>query len=71
MVADWKDLGVRHMPPMSARQRVEQMPPFIREKVDERAALLAAPLGGISTDGRAITVLDPAAVRARADATLD
>lgn len=28
-------------------------------------------LGWISTDGRAITVLDPAAVRARADATLD
>lgn len=50
-MAHWTELGVRHMPPMSARSQVTGMPPFLQDRVDERWALLDAPLRGISNDG--------------------
>lgn len=61
MTAHWTELGVRHMPPMSARSVVVDMPPFIKEKVDERAALLSAPLAGLSADGSVRSGLVPLA----------
>lgn len=50
-MADWTDFGIRSMPPMSARTRVVDGPPPVHHLVDERAALLAAPLTGLTSDG--------------------
>ena len=50
-VTDWKTYGLRDLPPMSARSRVEDSPPPIQVIVDERMACLAEPLRGVTTDG--------------------
>jgi hypothetical protein len=47
----WTELGVRHMPPMSARSRVVDAPPPVEAAVGERSALLTSPLSGLTTDG--------------------
>jgi hypothetical protein len=50
-VDEWRELPLRPMPSMSARVRVENAPPPIIEIVDERAAQLAVPFRGVTTDG--------------------
>ena len=50
-VTDWRTYGLRDLPPMSARSRVEHSPPPIQEIVDERLACLAEPFRGVTTDG--------------------
>lgn len=47
----WRTFGLRPMPSMSARSHVTNAPPEVLNIVDERAALLAEPLRGITTDG--------------------
>ena len=32
----WSELGIRQMPPMSTRRRVEEIPPRLQPYVDER-----------------------------------
>jgi hypothetical protein len=46
----WTDFGLNHMPQFSARQRNE-FPPPLQALIDERAAGLAEPLAGVTTDG--------------------
>jgi fructose-1,6-bisphosphatase/inositol monophosphatase family enzyme len=48
---DWTDFGLRALTSMSARRHVEHAPPLVFELVDERAAELAKPFVGITTDG--------------------
>ena len=48
---EWRRFGIRALPSMSARVRVEHAPPFVLDIVDERAAHLAQPLVGVTTDG--------------------
>jgi fructose-1,6-bisphosphatase/inositol monophosphatase family enzyme len=48
---DWTEFGLRALMSMSARQRVVVAPPVVLELVDERAAELAKPFVGITTDG--------------------
>ena len=48
---EWRRFGIRSLPSMSARVRVEHAPPMILDIVDERAAHLARPLVGVTTDG--------------------
>lgn len=50
-MSHWTEFGVRGLPPMSGRSLVADAPPFIQQLVDERAALLNAPLTGLTTDG--------------------
>jgi hypothetical protein len=47
----WTDLGLRALPPMSARERTP-FPPPLQALVDQRAALVDAPLAGVTSDGR-------------------
>lgn len=47
----WRRFGIRPMVSMSAREHVDNAPPPIMEIVDERAAELARPLLGVTTDG--------------------
>jgi hypothetical protein len=47
----WTEFGVRHLPAMSARTKVEHIPPPLVPFVDERAAKLGAPFVGVTTDG--------------------
>jgi hypothetical protein len=51
VVDEWRGFGIRALPSMSARQRVENAPPPIDEIVAERASQLARPLRGVTTDG--------------------
>ena len=46
----WTDFGLNHMPPFSARRRNE-FPPPLQALIDERAAGVAEPLAGVTTDG--------------------
>ena len=58
---EWRRFGIRPLPSMSARVRVEHAPPFVLDIVDERAAHLAQPLVGVTTDGvvrRGLRTLD-------------
>lgn len=48
----WSEFGLRHMPPMSARSLVTDVPPFLGQLLDERFALVAHPLQGLSSDGQ-------------------
>ena len=48
VVDEWRRLGIRALPPMSARVRVENAPPPIIEIVDERAAQLAVGRSAVS-----------------------
>jgi fructose-1,6-bisphosphatase/inositol monophosphatase family enzyme len=50
-VDGWRRFGIRRLPSMSARVHVENAPPMILDIVDERAAHLANPLVGVTTDG--------------------
>jgi fructose-1,6-bisphosphatase/inositol monophosphatase family enzyme len=50
-VDEWRGFGIRPLPSMSARVHVENPPPFVLEIVEERAAELARPLVGVTTDG--------------------
>lgn len=50
-VDSWRAFGIRPLPSMSARTHVDNAPPEVRNIVDERAAELAAPLRGVTTDG--------------------
>lgn len=50
-MSHWTDYGVRHMPPMSARTRVTELPPPLRPFVDERVAHLDSALLGVTIDG--------------------
>jgi fructose-1,6-bisphosphatase/inositol monophosphatase family enzyme len=50
-VDDWQRFGIRPLPSMSARVHVENAPPPILEIVDQRAAELARPVMGVTTDG--------------------
>ncbi len=47
----WRRFGLRPMPSMSARVHVSTAAPAILEIVDERAAELARPFRGVTTDG--------------------
>ena len=48
---EWRAFGIRSMPSMSARVRVEDPPAFVRDIVAERLAELERPFLGVSTDG--------------------
>lgn len=50
-VDGWRRFGIRAMVSMSAREHVDNAPPPVMEIVDERAAELARPLVGVTTDG--------------------
>lgn len=50
---EWTELGLRGLPPMSARSRPAALPPFLQPVLDAAAASTAEPLVGITTDGRA------------------
>ena len=50
-MSHWTEFGVRHMPPMSARTRVSELPPPLRPFVDERVAHLDGSLLGLTIDG--------------------
>lgn len=50
---DWTGLGLRGLPPMSARSKPAAFPPFLQPVLDAAAASTAEPLVGITTDGRA------------------
>jgi fructose-1,6-bisphosphatase/inositol monophosphatase family enzyme len=50
-VDSWRAFGIRPLPSMSARTHVDNAPPEVRNIVDERAAELAAPFLGVTTDG--------------------
>jgi Protein of unknown function (DUF3500) len=50
-VDSWQRFGIRPLPSMSARVPVDNAPPPILEIVDERAAQLARPVMGVTTDG--------------------
>jgi Protein of unknown function (DUF3500) len=50
MMAHWTEFGLNHMPHFSAR-RESEFPPPLQALIDERAAALAEPLTGVSTDG--------------------
>ena len=47
----WRRFGIRPLPSMSARVHVTNAPPPVLALVDERAAELARPLLGVTTDG--------------------
>ena len=58
---EWRRFGIRPLPSMSARVRVEHAPPVVLDIVDERAAHLAEPFVGVTTDGvvrRGLRVFD-------------
>ena len=58
---EWRRFGIRPLPSMSARVRVEHAPPVVLDIVDERAAHLAEPFVGVTTDGvarRGLRTLD-------------
>jgi fructose-1,6-bisphosphatase/inositol monophosphatase family enzyme len=65
-VDEWRSFGIRPLPSMSARVHVENAPPPVMEIVDERAAELARPFYGVTTDGALRTDLRPLA-RPRVD----
>lgn len=48
---EWRGFGIRPLPSMSARELVDNAPPPIMAIVDERAAELARPIVGVTTDG--------------------
>ena len=48
---EWRRFGIRSLPSMSARTRVEHAPPMVLDIVDERVAHLASPFVGVTTDG--------------------
>jgi fructose-1,6-bisphosphatase/inositol monophosphatase family enzyme len=48
---EWRGFGIRRLPSMSARVPVVNAPPFVLDIVEERAAELARPLAGVTTDG--------------------
>ena len=50
-MTDWRTFGLRNLPGMSARTRVEQAPPPIQRIVDEREAASKEPFVGITTNG--------------------
>lgn len=50
-MTDWTEFGIRHMHPMSARSLVTDVPPFLGQLLDERYALTAFPLTGVTDDG--------------------
>lgn len=62
----WRRFGIRPMVSMSAREHVDNAPPPILEIVDERAAELARPFMGVTTDGTPRTGL-----RSLGDAQVD
>jgi fructose-1,6-bisphosphatase/inositol monophosphatase family enzyme len=71
----WRRFGIRPMVSMSAREHVDNAPPPVMEIVDERAAELARPILGVTTDGTVrsgLRSLDDAHVETRpiADAAL-
>lgn len=47
----WRAFGIREMASMSARERVDNAPPFVLEEVDARLAALREPFRGVTTDG--------------------
>lgn len=49
---DWTEFGLRGLPSMSARSKPATFPPFLQPMLDAAAASIAAPLVGITTDGR-------------------
>lgn len=49
---DWTEFGLRGLPPMSARTRAANLPPFLRSVLDAAVTCTAEPLVGISTDGQ-------------------
>lgn len=51
---DWTTFGLRGMPSMSARQGMDQTPPFFQAMFDAINASVAQPLRGITTDGTLI-----------------
>jgi hypothetical protein len=56
-VKDWTELGLRGLPEMSARRRVESVPPmqeFIDALMADCRAELAVPVYGITSDGRVV-----------------
>jgi hypothetical protein len=48
---DWTELGLRGLPPMSARSRPAAFPPFLQPVLDTAKTSTAEPLVGITTDG--------------------
>lgn len=48
---DWTELGIRALPSMSARTRVEHGPPMIMDLVEERLAELRRPFVGVTSEG--------------------
>jgi fructose-1,6-bisphosphatase/inositol monophosphatase family enzyme len=53
----WRAFGLGSLPSMSARTHVEHAPAAVFDIVDERAAELARPFVGVTTDGRLRTGL--------------
>ena len=47
----WRAFGIRPLSTMSARVHVDNAPPRVLDIVDERAAELARPIVGVTTDG--------------------
>ncbi len=65
---EWRRFGIRPLPSMSARRRVEHAPPVVLDIVDERAGHLAEPFVGVTTDGvprRGLRMVDPPKVDTR------
>jgi fructose-1,6-bisphosphatase/inositol monophosphatase family enzyme len=48
---EWLGFGLRPLPSMSARVHVDHAPPMVLDIVDDRAAHLARPFVGVTTDG--------------------
>jgi fructose-1,6-bisphosphatase/inositol monophosphatase family enzyme len=72
---EWRRFGIRPLPSMSARVHVVHAPATVLDIVDERAAHLAEPFVGVTTDGvvrRGLRMLDLPKVDTRpiADAAL-
>lgn len=49
---DWTELGLRGLPPMSARSKPANLPPFLQPVLDAALSSTAEPLEGISTNGK-------------------
>jgi len=49
---NWTEFGLRGLPPMSARTKPSNLPPFLQPVLDAALSSTAEPLVGISTDGK-------------------